>query len=239
MKRLIILLGVLCLVVFVTNAFALTVSVDSVQGKRGDENVAVPIRISNFTANDIRNMELTLKYAPGPLRVVGVESGALTGSWSRVYKDDNTAGVVKICLISLAPLPVQAGAVVVVKFAVRHSAASGRSDLTLTRAFFKLSLADVINNGKFTVIYTPPSIEPIPPSTIKVGQLLAFNIIALGERLTFSASGVPSGAVFNPKKETFSWAPKAGQEGEYNVIFTVTDLKGNKASRTANIKVNP
>ncbi len=233
MKRLIILSGILLLAVFSGNVYALTVSVASVQGQPGDGNISVPISISNFTANNIRNLELTLKYDAERLEAVGVESGALTGSWSRYYNPDNTAGVVKICLMNVDPMPVQVGTVVIVKFLVKTSAAAGQSDLTLTKAIFELSSANLINNGKFTVDGTGLYMEPIPPSEIKIGELLSFNINARGENLIYSASGVPSGAVFNPAAHTFSWVPKTGQEGQYSVIFSVTAVDGKKVSQTA------
>lgn len=240
MKRLIILLGVLCLVVFSGHALALTVSVSSAKGSPGDKDISVPISVSSFTAGDIMNMDLTLEYDAGRLQVGGVDTGALTGAWSKFYNPINGTGVVKICLFNLTPLPVQAGTVAVVRFSVKSAAAAGQSNLTLTKAVFKLSSADAINNGKFTVegTGTPgPSIEPIPDREIGVGQLLSFVIVANGEGLTYSASGVPTGAVFNPATHAFSWVPQAGQEGRHSVVFTVTDVNGQQASETAVIKV--
>ncbi len=240
MKRLIVLLGLLFLLVLVSNAFALTVSVPYAQGSPGDLDIAVPISISDFTANDIRNMELTLKYDAGRLAVVDVESGVLTSFWRKVYKQDNGAGEVKICLINLVSLPVQSGTVAVVRFSVKTSAAYGESDLTLTKGIFKVSSADLIINGKFKVVTSRldgPSMEPIPPKEVKIGQLLSFYIVASGDGLIYSAAGVPSGAVFDPVVHKFSWVPKTGQQGQYSVTFTVTDALGRKASQVADIKV--
>ncbi len=44
-----------------------------------------------------------------------------------------------------------------------------------------------------------------------------------GDALTFSASGLPAGASFDPQTRTFSWTPTARQGGVYNVVFRVSD----------------
>ena len=41
--------------------------------------------------------------------------------------------------------------------------------------------------------------------------------------LTYSASGLPAGATFDPATRQFSWTPGYTQAGEYTVTFTVTD----------------
>ena len=43
------------------------------------------------------------------------------------------------------------------------------------------------------------------------------------DRLTFSAEGLPRGAVFKPHEGLFSWKPSSGQAGTYQVTFAVTD----------------
>src|SRR5439155_16327516 len=45
-----------------------------------------------------------------------------------------------------------------------------------------------------------------------------------GDALTYSASGLPTGAGFDPTSKTFSWTPGFDQAGPYpGVTFTVTD----------------
>ncbi len=239
MKKLIVLLGAVFLVFLATNAFALTVSVASVTGHPGDGNISVPISISNFTATDLMNMELTLRYDTERLEMTEVVLGELTQEWRKYYKVYSGAGEVKIGLIDVDPLAVQAGTVAVAKFSVKSSAGSGQSNLTLTKAILKLSSADSINNGTFTVVGGAPYIAPIPASEVRVGHLLSFNIVATGDNLVYSATGVPAGASFNPGTHLFSWTPQSGQEGTYNVVFRVTDDQNRQASRTAAITVTP
>ncbi len=44
-----------------------------------------------------------------------------------------------------------------------------------------------------------------------------------GDPLTFSVSGLPSGAGFDPSSWTFSWIPGYTQAGDYNVAFSLSD----------------
>ena len=45
-----------------------------------------------------------------------------------------------------------------------------------------------------------------------------------GDALTYSASGLPTGASFDPATKTFSWTPSFTQAGPYpGVTFTASD----------------
>ena len=64
--------------------------------------------------------------------------------------------------------------------------------------------------------------------TVEAGKSLAFTVSASdadGDSLTYSASGIPTGATFDSKSGVFSWTPAAGQEGAYSVTFEVSDGK--------------
>jgi len=55
---------------------------------------------------------------------------------------------------------------------------------------------------------------------------LTFTISATdadGDTLTYSASGLPTGATFTAATRTFTWTPTDTQEGVYHVMFQVTD----------------
>lgn len=59
-----------------------------------------------------------------------------------------------------------------------------------------------------------------------------------GDSVTYNATGLPSGASFNPSTRTFSWTPLFGQQGEHDVTFTATDQGGLSDSETITITVN-
>src|SRR5205823_3137535 len=69
------------------------------------------------------------------------------------------------------------------------------------------------------------------------GSLLTFTVAATdvdGDALTYSASGLPTGASFDPATRTFSWTPTFDQAGPYpGVIFTVSDGTATATERRA------
>jgi hypothetical protein len=74
----------------------------------------------------------------------------------------------------------------------------------------------------------PPSIEPIGDKKTDENVLLEFTVQAGdqdGDALAYYAEGLPAGADFNTQTGKFSWIPAFGQEGNYEVKFTVSDGK--------------
>jgi len=72
----------------------------------------------------------------------------------------------------------------------------------------------------------PPTLDPIGNKTVTAGSLLAFTISATdpdGNALTYSAAGLPSGAIFDAFLRTFTWTPAISQTGSYQMTFTVSD----------------
>lgn len=72
----------------------------------------------------------------------------------------------------------------------------------------------------------PPQIEPIPPKTVRINNLLRFTVLAIdpdGDTLVYSAVGLPAGARFNRPNRVFSWIPTSRQVGTYNITFNVSD----------------
>ncbi len=72
----------------------------------------------------------------------------------------------------------------------------------------------------------PPDLASIGDKTVNEGQLLTFTVFASdmdGDALTYSASGLPAGAVFDAATQVFSWTPSFTQSGSYSVTFDVSD----------------
>ena len=75
----------------------------------------------------------------------------------------------------------------------------------------------------------PPVLDPIGNRTTDPDLELAFVLSATdpdGDTLAFSATGLPAGAQLidhNDGTAGFAWTPTAGQAGNHEVIFTVTD----------------
>ena len=72
-----------------------------------------------------------------------------------------------------------------------------------------------------------PKIAPIGNKMVSEGQLLQFTLSGTdpdGDALTYSASNLPAGAVFDSQTRTFTWIPSFTQAGNYpNIEFTVMD----------------
>ncbi len=69
-----------------------------------------------------------------------------------------------------------------------------------------------------------PVLSLIGDKRITPGQTLTFTVTATdanGDPLVYSATGLPSGAVFSDR--TFTWTPASGNLGSYQVTFTVSD----------------
>jgi subtilisin family serine protease/PKD repeat protein len=85
-----------------------------------------------------------------------------------------------------------------------------------------------------------PVLDPIGNKIVDEDKLLEFGVNATdpdGDPLTYSATNLPSGAVFDPVTKTFTWTPTYDQAGTYNVIFTVSD-GSLTASEAVTITVN-
>ena len=98
-----------------------------------------------------------------------------------------------------------------VQFEVSDGGSTDRVNITIT-----------VNNTN-----RPPVLDQIGDRTIDENCSLEFTVNASdpdGDVLTYSASNLPDGAVFNPTTQTFSWTPTLYQAGTYtDVHFEVSD----------------
>ena len=88
----------------------------------------------------------------------------------------------------------------------------------------EIKVADVpgpVNNA--------PKLNAIGAKSVKEGVKLEFTVSATdkdsADTLTYSASGLPTGASFDTTAKKFTWTPTYTQSGEYTVTFKVTDSK--------------
>jgi len=88
-----------------------------------------------------------------------------------------------------------------------------------------------------------PVLQSIGNKCVAYGQLLQFTVAATdadsADILTFSATGLPSGAQFNSGTHTFSWTPTIDDVGLHPVTFVVKDNGSPQGSdqRTITISV--
>lgn len=108
--------------------------------------------------------------------------------------------------------------------------ASGTSGIDLSNIMVSDPLGSAVSfnaTGALININTPPVMELIGNRTVDEGQLLSFTLNAFdsnGDSLSYSASNLPTGAIFNTTSRTFMWTPAFVQSGTYpNVRFEVSD----------------
>ncbi|MEW6427388.1 MAG: putative Ig domain-containing protein [Thermodesulfobacteriota bacterium] len=109
-----------------------------------------------------------------------------------------------------------------------------------------------VNDGTVTMTKTvqitvtdvnrPPVLNAIGAKAVNEGALLTFTISGSdpdGNAVSFSATGLPAGAVFDPASGTFTWTPNLNAAGgaPYPVVFSVSD-SGLSASETVVISVS-
>jgi C1A family cysteine protease/PKD repeat protein len=88
-----------------------------------------------------------------------------------------------------------------------------------------------------------PILSRIRNKTVTVGDKLKFIISATDldkeDKLTYSASNLPTGAIFNPTTKTFLWIPDATQAAIYKDIYFQVSDKKSITGQKINISVNP
>ena len=106
----------------------------------------------------------------------------------------------------------------------------GSSSITLTNVIVGdingQALPVSLINGQASIDHAPV-LAAIGSKTINENAVLNFTTSATdadGDSLTYSASNLPTGAVFNASTQNFSWTPTYIQSGSYpNVHFQVSD----------------
>ncbi len=86
----------------------------------------------------------------------------------------------------------------------------------------------------------PPILSAIGSKSVNENETLTFTVSATdanGDSLTYSASGLPAGADFNPSLRRFSFTPSYTQAGSYLVTFSVSDEKGGTDSEIVTVTV--
>jgi hypothetical protein len=84
-----------------------------------------------------------------------------------------------------------------------------------------------------------PALSDPADRSVTAGQALSIPLSASdadGDSVTFSATGLPSGASLSPTGQ-FSWTPQPVQVGTHPIGFTATDCTGRSASQSVSIEV--
>jgi hypothetical protein len=106
---------------------------------------------------------------------------------------------------------------------------TGYLNLNLTNVIFSDANSSAVPYSltNATILFdTAPVLGSIGAKSVDKEDALAFTLSASdadSNSLTYSASGLPTGASFNTASGAFSWTPADGQASTYVVTFEVTD----------------
>jgi len=181
-----------------------------------------------------RAKTISLAWDPSPdTQVVGYRLYYATGSTTDPYTGTGS---------DLGPSPVDVGL-------ATTATLSGLTDSATH--YFKVTAYDAngTESDYSNQVTSPPVLVPVNHAptlsspgnrTLAEGSIVSFTVNGAdsdGDALSYSASGVPGGAIFNSANRSFSWTPGYDQAGSYTVIFSVSD-GALSASQTIIITVN-
>jgi hypothetical protein len=194
------------------------------------------ININVQPNNAIAGMQFDLSFNPDIVTIDSITEGnLLTQHGASTYFNtgtiDNVAGTVTGVfgvIISSGQAITTAGTFAVITMTAGSS--GGSSPLTLSNVIIGdidgNSISVTVNDGTVSM-NQPPVLYNIGNHTVNEGELLTFTVSANdpdGDTLMYSASGLPSGATFNPATKIFTWTPSYRQAGSYSSVhFTVYD----------------
>jgi pimeloyl-ACP methyl ester carboxylesterase len=113
---------------------------------------------------------------------------------------------------------------------IQNGIVTGDDESFLTIEHFIIEKSDsgnkLIITPADTQVNYPPSFEIVPDKAISSVEQIQFSIHATdpnGDPLEYSASNLPTGAMFNTDNQVFTWMPSENQGGVYNIGFHVSD----------------
>ena len=209
-----------------TAAQTLGMSIDSVRAQVGSV-VSVPLRIQNF--NDVGAISLKIGYNAAVATFDSV-SGAPSGV---AITANASGGVLTLAWFDATGThPLHLGTTKFANLVFTYN--GGSTPLSFQTA--QCSVADSAGNTIYTTftngnltVETSPHFLPLQAQTVGEGDTLTFTVTAVdsdGSLLTYSASGLPTGAKFTASTHTFFWVPGYTQAGSYSVEFKATAPSG-------------
>jgi PKD repeat protein len=110
---------------------------------------------------------------------------------------------------------------------------------------FTVSDGELSDSEMITITVTntnrPPMLLEIGNRSGRPGEELSFTISATDpdiDVLTYSATGLPTGATLDEETGEFSWTPASNQTGTHEVTFSVSDGMGGSVSEQITIRVS-
>ena len=206
-----------------------TVTLPDMTGRSGD---TITVSVSVDDATGIAGVELVLSYDPNLLTATGAQPATLTSGFEISYRIHT--GKIAITMAQSTGITGGSGTLVNMSLQVSEDISpEATCPLTLTKVSLydedTQSISAAVRNGMFTVaqVNRSPELAAIGNKVVDEGKELRFTVSATDpdeDELSYSASNVPSGAMFDAATRTFSWTPGYDQSGTYaGVRFEVSD----------------
>lgn len=234
-------------------AASVQVYVDNVSTSGLNTEFLIPIKTTALVAGDnVLSFNFNGTFDPAKLQITGYDLTETLGAGGQVsINTNNTAGTVSLAWAKGTAIT-GTGTLVYLK---AKALVKGTSTVSLTSFMYNTgSPAVVTAAGTVTLTNKKPAFAAATDTkTVNENTALAFTVVATdgdGDVLTYSATGLPTGATFNATTGAFAWTPSYTQAGTYTVVFKANDgtedsnpltvtITVNDVNRTPTISLNP
>lgn len=222
-------------------AASVQVYVDNVTASGLNTEFLIPIKTTALVAGDnVLSFNFNGTFDPTKLQITGYDLTEALGAGGQVsINTNNTAGTVSLAWAKGTAIT-GTGTLVFLK---AKALVKGSSTVSLTSFMYNTGTPAVVTAaGTVTLTNKKPAFATSTDTkTVNENAALAFTVVATdgdGDALTYSATGLPTGATFNAATGAFAWTPSYTQAGVYTVVFTANDGTENSNTLTVTITVN-
>lgn len=234
-------------------AASVQVYVDNVTASGLNTEFLIPIKTTALVAGDnVLSFNFNGTFDPTKLQITGYDLTEALGAGGQVsINTNNTAGTVSLAWAKGTAIT-GTGTLVFLK---AKALVKGSSTVSLTSFMYNTGTPAVVTAaGTVTLTNKKPAFATSTDTkTVNENAALAFTVVATdgdGDALTYSATGLPTGATFNAATGAFAWTPSYTQAGVYTVVFKANDgtvdsdpltvtITVNDVNRTPTISLNP
>jgi hypothetical protein len=212
----------------ITSNTASTFTLGAVAAPVAGGTVSVPITVANLTS--VGSITLKIAYNPAVVTFTGV-ANAPTGV---NFTSNAASGVITLIWYDATgstPITISSGKLVDINFT--YISGTGTFTFNTSQCEVTTGTGTVISgiayfDGSIGLVQNQkPTFTSIPAITKAELDTVRFVVSATdpnpGDVLTYSATGLPTGATFTAATRNFFWVPALGQNGTYTVKFRVSD----------------
>ncbi|HLA40933.1 MAG TPA: putative Ig domain-containing protein, partial [Candidatus Glassbacteria bacterium] len=200
-----------------------------------DTGGKVAVALESEAVAGVRGIDLWIEYNSLAVLVDSVRlDPALVAAGFQMELNLDDLLHVKASLASASPTAIS-GPLLHIYFRAVGTAADS-SELRFEKLVVNEGLVATIGEDGFIAINGPPLLNNPGSFSVTAGSPLTFRLSASdpdGDSLTFSATGLPSGATLGVKSGNFTWTPSAA--GTFTVAFSASD--GRLISNTRNVAI--